>query len=680
MVADTLLRAYPNAQRPTKVQNKMITALTYGYSVAARGLPGTGKSFAIAAWLLGLERAMREPPTRKGKLLPTTSALVLVPNVDLAIQYYYTIINMLSQSGSEAIRSSPDSFVQLLYRKTNEMELEQLVKLQRFPHPHIIIAPPTIVLDILADKDEAVRNLIDITSLKAIVLEEIDAAITKLQYFSKMKKKDKDKYARQWENKQVPLQILLDYIIKRRTSDAIRAGKEPEQPQLVFPTATLSTAQIKRFLFIWHREWLDAADMNADSPRRFNSNQPGEEWKRKARSNSLLAIEDPPLSHDKIVQFVPDNLHHYIVGYNIRTGVLRDAPIPEFRNTNREDLAAQINDFEAAYNNSLKNEGSLDTWREDEEPNKFAGYPDEVTLDVLEKLLEHDNYPRNVLAMVGSECNMSALREKAAARGIDIKPLLSKKWIDNQEKGTLPLGRTDMLLDPKIRKADETAKETGDKAKTTVWLSNFFFCRGLDLPGIRHLYILHRMDRAREYITYAGRVAKWPFATREDEIRDPRSFGKDRRGTGKIVSVILEEPVGKHFKQEKWERNMVGMENIVLKADGSEKEKHTWAMEGLRLAKIGCTLESYFPKDADKAEEAAARKAGKGKAVAAEKVAVGKGEEVEEVEKLKEMVERQDEAPAFLMEALGLLDETAKPTEGAEAGKPSEKEAKEESK
>lgn len=650
VVADTLLRAYPNARRPTNVQKKMLTALNYGYSVAARGLPGTGKSFAIAAWLLGLERAMREVAGENNskKLVPTTSALVIVPNVDLAIQYHCTIMNMLSASGSDAVRSSPDSFVQVLYRKNNEAELEQLIKLQRFPHPHLIIAPPTIILDILADKDEAVRNLVDIVNLKAIVLEEIDAAITKLQYFSKMKK-GKGGYSQSWQNRQVPVQILLDYIIKVRNNEALRAGKQPEQPQLVFPTATLSTTQIKRFLLLWHREWLDSTDRNLDQPRLFTSSQPGEEWKRRVRSNSILAVEEPPLSHDKIVQFVPDNLHHHIVAYNIVTGDLRDAPVPRFNTTHRETLAAEVAALEESHRGSTNDpEIGLDSWHEDAEPNKFLGYPEEVALKILQKLLKQDNYPRNVIAMIGSEANMMSFREKAAAQGITVKPLLARKWNDNQESGTLPLGRSDMLLDKHIRNLDNTSEETGDKSKTTVWLSNFFFCRGLDAPGIRHVYILHRMDRAREYITYAGRVAKWPYATHDEEIRDPESHGKDRRGTGKVVSVILEEPDGRSTFVPKWRQNEdAEFQTIVLKNNGSAMEKRAWAEEAVRLAKIGCRVEPYFSSEESIVERKAEPVESKVKPVE---------EEVEvEVEERK----GEEPVPAFLMEALGILDESA---------------------
>lgn len=587
VVADALLRAYPNAQRPTAVQKKLIQALTYGYSVAVRGLPATGKSFAIAAWLLGLERSMREVTDKDGRKtrVPTTSALVLVPNVDLAIQYYYTLLNMMTHSDSEVVRSSPDAFVQLIFRKSNEAELDQLIKLQRYPHPHIIIAPPTIVLDILADKDESVRNLIDISNLKAIVLEEIDAAITKLQYFSKMKSKGRYAHHR-WVNKQVPLQILLDYIIKRRTTDARKAGVEPEQPQLVFPTATLSTAQIKRFLIIWHNDWICSSERDNSNPRPFSLIQPGEEWKRRARSNSLLAVEDPPLSHENITSFVPDNLHHHIVAYDIHTRTLSDAPVPKVETNNREILAEQI---ESLKHTHQMGEFEFEAWQQDAEPNKFIGYPVNIAIDALKKLLKHDNYPRNVIAVLGSEVDMQEFREKAAAVGINCKSLLAKKWNDDRVIGTLPIGRTDMLLDGQTRKKLNADAEGGDESQTTVWISNFFFCRGLDTPGIRHMYILHRMDKAREYITYAGRVARWPYATHEDEIRDPRSIGKDRRSTGKVVSVILVRPpgkVGKHFKDD--------MEKIVLLADGSAMEKCAWAEEAIRLAKIGCAISPYF--------------------------------------------------------------------------------------
>ncbi|KAH0615084.1 uncharacterized protein H6S33_000720 [Morchella sextelata] len=658
VVADTLLRAFPNVIRPTSVQKKLLTALSYGYSVAVRGLPGTGKSFAIAAWLLGLERSIMSETKE-----PTTSALVIVPNVDLAMQYHSTILAMLENSDSEAVKSSPDAFVQVLYRRGTETELEQLQKLKEFRRPHIIIAPPTIILDILADTDPAVRKLIDINHLKVIVLEEIDATITQMVFYSRIKKGQSNtaKVARTTP-RQMPLQILLDYIVKCRIADAHRKGIAPQQPQLVFPSATLSATQVKRFLVHHHRQWLQPPQLNMDTaPATFSGAQPGEEWRRKARSNSLLSIEDPPLEHNEVTQYVPDHLHHHVLAYDVRTRKLRDAPLPALRHLSKEDIVAELNKTEKMVQDAIQDEDTVP------EGMRVAGYPQTAVTDIVMKLLEKDNYPTNVLVGLSLETDFPAVKQAFRDLGMHCRMLLAVKWNTGDELGKLPIGRTDMLLSPSVRHRIEAEAKGGDKSATTIWLTSTFYCRGIHPPGANHLYILHRITRPREYITYAGRVASWPFARRADELADPLSAGMDRRPQGKIVSVILEDNVLEHADKEprvKFKKaDGKTVKSMVVRRDGGTEEEVTWSTEAVRLAKLGCKVEPYFA-DVQPAEGAV-----EGGEAAAAAVA---GQEVKE----EGVTPVQEEKKDFLMEAMGLLDDF----EAAEEEKRQEEEEEEEKK
>ncbi|RPB17028.1 hypothetical protein P167DRAFT_203843 [Morchella conica CCBAS932] len=574
---------------------------------------------------------------------PTTSALVLVPNVDLALQYHGTIQAMLENSDSKAVKSSPDAFVQVLFRRGAETELEQLQKLKEFRHPHIIIAPPTIILDILADPDPAVRSLIDINHLKVIVLEEIDATVTQMVFYSRIKKGQSTtaKVARNTP-RQVPLQILLDYIVKCRIADAHRKGTAPQQPQLVFPSATLSATQVKRFLVHHHRQWLQPTQLNMDvTPTTFSGAKPGEEWRRKARSNSLLSIEDPPLERNEVTQYVPDHLHHHVLAYDLRTRELRDAPLPPLRHLSKDDIVAELNKTEQMIQDAIQDEDTVP------EGTRVTGYSQEVVTNVVMKLLEKDNYPTNVIVGLSTETDFPAVKEAFRDLGVHCRMLLAVKWNTGDELGKLPIGRTDMLLSPSVRHRIEAEAKGGDKSATTVWLTSTFFCRGIHPPGANHLYILHRITRPREYITYAGRVASWPFARRADELADPLSAGMDRRPQGKIVSVILEDNADSDKEPQRLRFTRADartLRSMVVRRDG--KEEVTWSTEAVRLAKLGCKVEPYFA-DAQPAEGAVEG----GEAAAASTVA---GQEVKEGEKKD-----------FLTEAMGLLDDF-EATEGEE--------------
>jgi len=587
VVVQTMLRAFPEASRITALQRSLLTQLIKGCSVMAYGPPASGKSFAIIAWLLTLPRAMALPegmgekvrakPRQKPRL--TTTALIVAPNVDLVRQYHANIAALLEATGSPAIMDNPDGFVQALYRGEDEAKQIELLRTHRTPH--ILIATPTVLLDILSSKDLEIRGLVDYTALRAVVVEESDQAFVRYEnpIYGRVgvdSEKPKD-----------PLLILLDYVFQARKAAIIKAGGKLSQPQLVIPSSGTGAGRLARVVETYHPSWMDGENRPGFTP-----------FTGKGKSSPAAVIARvgqnglPGVFHRQ----VPDNITHHIVAYDPITGFLRDAPVPVY-----SDPQAISADIKALEEYEKEVETALAATFEENTPNGQLnplinsqanmapelirrGYPPEIAAELLEMLLTIDGWPKNVIAVIGDNASWKALAAACAGRGIVARNLTFESWnATAASDGRAPLGRLDLLLSNRNR----SQTHSGNKESTTVWITNYHSMRGLDVPDVNHAYVLHRVSRVRQYITYAGRVGRWPFTTSMEASRDPRALGKDLRPKAKVVSVLLEEhSVGGGDSE-------LGYSAVIN--DGSDMEEWTWRKEALRLAKIGLGVEKYIP-------------------------------------------------------------------------------------
>ncbi|KAI5782760.1 hypothetical protein EDC01DRAFT_664849 [Geopyxis carbonaria] len=589
VLAQAIQRAFPDAIRTTKVQGQLVSALLKGYSTIVNDLPGTGKSFAIAMWLMSLERS-RSTKTSA----PSTTALVLAPNTELVKQYHAHILALLNATGSKAIIEKSASFVQALYRSQGEGdEDEQLQVLQENPNPHIVIATPTRLLDLLSHDNPKYRELIDYQSFKALVLEESDAALDATLESGtetpKQKLKPKEKLKEKLKEHKDPLVIFLDYIfnLRRQTTGL---NKRPMQPQLVVPTSVTGPTKMKKNLTINHPLWLDGDNRPGFTP--FTGKG------RRSLASTMMTIRPAIDEGIKFPRKVSQKISHHIVAYNTVTGSLRDAPLPTYKSENQVERAILNSDiFEEQLQDKLsteidnaEDEHTLDaliaSYQHMVPEATRSGYPTSIAVDVVATLLQHDNYPRNVIVNLGENSSQRAFIKECATRGIRARHLTTTEW--NNDKDTkYPVGRTDRLVGATFTEGDLQGEQGGDKNLTTVWVTNYSSCRGVDFPGIYHSYILHRIEKARVYITYCGHVAKWPFSP-EEEKRDPRSLGKEHRHGGKVVSVLLEQPEGSALEE------VNSKPCSVVRLDGSKIEAWEWQRETLRLAKLGLTIDKYF--------------------------------------------------------------------------------------
>ncbi|KAK9317312.1 hypothetical protein V1522DRAFT_457381 [Lipomyces starkeyi] len=163
-VLDSFRLKYKQAHIPTSVQSALLGALQHQHSFIGVSPAGTGKSLALAMHLLS-EPRFRTP-------LPSITSLILVRTPELGFQYMEIFISLL-RSGNAPV-PTPD-IVQLLYRGGPEDHKMQKRLLAKCGNPHILVATPARLLDMLADDNE--RGLLHLSFVRTVVLDEAESQL-----------------------------------------------------------------------------------------------------------------------------------------------------------------------------------------------------------------------------------------------------------------------------------------------------------------------------------------------------------------------------------------------------------------------------------------------------------------------------------------------------------------------
>ncbi|KAJ3569063.1 hypothetical protein NP233_g5297 [Leucocoprinus birnbaumii] len=172
-LVDGLVRAYPEVVAPTPAQQMFIPAILEGKDLLVKDETGSGKSFGIALGLLGKPRVTYYDVARGGAEREFVTALVLVPQSNLAIQYYHWLTRIVQNTKPpDRFGIDTDRFVQRLIREGQEHLSTGLKKLYE-TKPHILVSTPQAILD-LYKKDP---DLVPFQYLKTVVVDEVDYLI-----------------------------------------------------------------------------------------------------------------------------------------------------------------------------------------------------------------------------------------------------------------------------------------------------------------------------------------------------------------------------------------------------------------------------------------------------------------------------------------------------------------------
>ena len=679
IIRETLKKAYPLMEDLTPIQAKLLAALSKRTHLALADIPGTGKSFALATWLLNIDRSTTAV---SGEVEPTTTALVLVPSADLAMQYKFWISNILARSGSEAIEKNIAGFVQCLYRTgTVEGDEKQKRGLEEHPKPHIIIATPKRVLDLLEEGLQSPRKLLDLEHLKMVAVDEADSLLDlgfdwgqlsrDPQQAQQVPKVDPTRLGGSFEKRNEregaapPAEQLLDYIFNLRNKKLLtprRARGELNYIQLVLASSSKGAKGIRRWIEWAKRSWLspygsawaggvqgavsEARGMDMGFAPKYMPVKEGD-----LVSPIIMTLQREETASGAVLRKVHKSVKHHILAYDMETGLLRDAPLE------RATIEQKLRQFlelssKTGLVGGLRKSGPSppgNTLLLNEKEKKTIGddgYPEEITVPILEKLLEHDNWPNQVIVGLGTQASKTRFQEACSEIGIKAKQLSFQSW--NSQSPKIPkLGRSDEHIASDI--PSPSTSSTEGREKTQVWITDPVSCTGLDCPGITHAYIFHRIESTKDYVAYCGRVSRHPFAEHTNSAAlaafDDSSYeepGKIKSRTvtpGKVVSIILEEHITpeelktereaeraflakeeeeglfmltgelggyKLGKGEKVVRVISGQDDrgrggqevgLPVVQRGSMFEGDVYLFEGVKREKIGCVVESYFKKE-----------------------------------------------------------------------------------
>ncbi|KAL0578737.1 hypothetical protein V5O48_003293 [Marasmius crinis-equi] len=232
-LASAVRAAFPKVKFPTATQAELIPAIENKKDVILQDEPGSGKTLSLVLAALNKPR-LRYSDT--GKQSVTT--LFLVPHRDLALQIRHWI-----QRITEHSESPPplEEVAQVLLRDGN-MHLESGMQLLSETPPHVLIATPAGLLDVLK---KGGNNFIDFSRVSAVVVDEVDYLI---ETVPALHGKLRTKVQKRIEKHPGPARELLDIIYSKRKKFTSRNREEFVDEPYLTPQLILSSATVRRHL------------------------------------------------------------------------------------------------------------------------------------------------------------------------------------------------------------------------------------------------------------------------------------------------------------------------------------------------------------------------------------------------------------------------------------------------
>ncbi|KAG1749885.1 P-loop containing nucleoside triphosphate hydrolase protein [Suillus paluster] len=255
-IAASLRAAFPHVQQPTTMQRKLISGVVGKQDILLQDFTGTGKSFGLLLGLLSKPRISRYDP-EKGKDNATKgiTTLLIVPHRDLAYQFLHWLHHMLTSAGEPAPYSLA-SIAQVLVRgsppenlkNSSPRILEAIVNpsssgisvLREYP-PHILIATPTALIDVLHKEPEVLQ----LSTLTTVVVDEVDSLLQVVP--QKGSKHAREKAERLNEKHPPILKTVLDVLYTNTKTSSSQLRKRLlemklapiHRPQLIMLSATM---------------------------------------------------------------------------------------------------------------------------------------------------------------------------------------------------------------------------------------------------------------------------------------------------------------------------------------------------------------------------------------------------------------------------------------------------------
>ncbi|KAK9470418.1 P-loop containing nucleoside triphosphate hydrolase protein [Dipodascopsis tothii] len=438
-VLENLARRFPHVRHTTAVQTRMLANFQDQTSLVAKAPPGSGKSLALALWLLCAPR-LRRP-------LAGTTSVLLVPTKELAFQYVDWIAGLLG----DAPIALPQ-VVQVVYRGPAAVEQAQIATLRTHPAPHILVATPARLLDILASAD---RDAVQLEHINTLAVDEADAVVRPLA--SDASKRE----VRQYRQHPPAGHRLIDHMVRARRVALTRAGVYV--PLQFVAVSALLNSRLRRFceLMKWTTPELHT-DVYGLGGR--------QSW-AVADTEFCCVVYDP--AAETLADLDAAALYAY------------DGPDPAWLAGQTRSVAEQVADAGAARAAKAA-------------PAGFATGPGHVDYEYVVAVarVHGIDFVKRGLVVIPPSASRSAVVDCLRDFGISaaVLQLSAPQTLASDEFGPVDL-RT--LF----------ADDAENAAAPDLVVAHAPQVRGLDLPGLRRVYVLaaETLDTAKELVALGGR-------------------------------------------------------------------------------------------------------------------------------------------------------------------------------
>lgn len=199
----------------TSYEQRFFSLMSGHLSTVAKGPSGSGKSFSLLIRALASTR-----PRGKGAGI---NSLILVKSNELVFQYQNVINEILTGMKS---KTDINNVAQFLYRGTPEEEAMQEKNMGQMKNPHILVATPQRLLDIISSKG---MDFVKIDSLSFIGIDDFTSMLDKTMLLETARKP--------------PVVTLMDFVIKLQDFKRKYYNSRPQVAIITDEAATESLIQ-----------------------------------------------------------------------------------------------------------------------------------------------------------------------------------------------------------------------------------------------------------------------------------------------------------------------------------------------------------------------------------------------------------------------------------------------------
>ncbi|PPQ67078.1 hypothetical protein CVT25_005679 [Psilocybe cyanescens] len=452
-----LQTAFPDVEKPTGVQEKLIPEILGGKDILVKDSTGSGKSFGLVLGLLNKPRMVIHDEKKGKKRVITT--LFIVPHRDLAYQLLCWIERLTS-----ALRPSPplSSIAQVLVRGGGGQKEKMIEELKKTP-PHILICTPQALMEVYEKEAEA----LELKTLSTVVVDEVDYLVEidprKLEKHPGTTREILNMiYAKRKELNQTEYSVEDDEEGRFESIREWRNEREREEgiPQLILSSATLRV-HFKDYLFE-ESGWLNTHNLVKIK---------GEQGQGQGKIlHSILVVKKDGVVNAEGAKKA-----------RVASGMMKEGEEREL------EEAAEDEEDEEVVTRSYYHE-------------KYGRTPSPFDANALEAIATGFalDVARIALLVIPSAAAVQRIVYELRQMGVNAEGL--DLLIERRGRGYLAEGSESNKVSANPRLLVATAATT----------------RGLDLPGLSHVFVLGLPEGrvVESYRHIAGRVGRSPISTR----------------------------------------------------------------------------------------------------------------------------------------------------------------------